>query len=230
MNGSTDVHEETFALIKGKDITLVLDMGNGFSWEINGNDVDSPKNVNLSVTPDADIPVKVIYRLTGECYCTSFTLEYSGEFGFIAKLSMGLGKENKGLYANLYYYLGDGEFEFIDSAKVNSEGVAKLSLSHASDYVVIVDETDHAADNESGDAEKPESGETDHAADNESGDAEKPESGETNHAVDNESGDDEKPESNETNHGTGVVVFGLIAVIILAAAVTVVLSRKKKQK
>ena len=211
MNGSTDVHEETFALIKGKDITLVLDMGNGFSWEINGNDVDSPKNVNLSVTPDADIPVKVINRLTGECYCTSFTLEYSGEFGFIAKLSMGLGKENKGLYANLYYYLGDGEFEFIGSAKVNSEGVAKLSLSHASDYVVIVDETDHAADNESGDAEKPESGETNHAADNESGDA-------------------EKPESNETNHGTGVVVFGLIAVIILAAAVTVVLSRKKKQK
>ena len=211
MNGSTDVHEETFALIKGKDITLVLDMGNGFSWEINGNDVDSPKNVNLSVTPDADIPIKVINRLTGECYCTSFTLEYSGEFGFIAKLSMGLGKENKGLYANLYYYLGDGEFEFIGSAKVNSEGVAKLSLSHASDYVVIVDETDHAADNESGDAEKPESGETDHAADNESGDAEKPESG-------------------ETNHGTGIVVFGLIAVIILAAAVTVVLSRKKKQK
>ena len=230
MNGSTDVHEETFALIKGKDITLVLDMGNGFSWEINGNDVDSPKNVNLSVTPDADIPVKVINRLTGECYCTSFTLEYSGEFGFIAKLSMGLGKENKGLYANLYYYLGDGEFEFIGSAKVNSEGVAKLSLSHASDYVVIVDETDHAADNKSGDAEKPESGETDHAADNESGDAEKPESGETNHAVDNESGDAEKPESNETNHGTGVVVFVLIAVIILAAAVTVVLSRKKKQK
>ena len=230
MNGSTDVHEETFALIKGKDITLVLDMGNGFSWEINGNDVDSPKNVNLSVTPDADIPVKVINRLTGECYCTSFTLEYSGEFGFIAKLSMGLGKENKGLYANLYYYLGDGEFEFIGSAKVNSEGVAKLSLSHASDYVVIVDETDHAADNESGDAEKPESGETDHAADNESGDAEKPESGETDHAADNESGDAEKPESNETNHGTGVVVFGLIAVIILAAAVTVVLSRKKKQK
>ena len=211
MNGSTDVHEETFALIKGKDITLVLDMGNGFSWEINGNDVDSPKNVNLSVTPDADIPVKVINRLTGECYCTSFTLEYSGEFGFIAKLSMGLGKENKGLYANLYYYLGDGEFEFIGSAKVNSEGVAKLSLSHASDYVVIVDETDHAADNKSGDAEKPESGETDHAADNESGDA-------------------EKLESNETNHGTGVVVFVLIAVIILAAAVTVVLSRKKKQK
>ena len=230
MNGSTDVHEETFALIKGKDITLVLDMGNGFSWEINGNDVDSPKNVNLSVTPDADIPVKVINRLTGECYCTSFTLEYSGEFGFIAKLSMGLGKENKGLYANLYYYLGDGEFEFIGSAKVNSEGVAKLSLSHASDYVVIVDETDHAADNKSGDAEKPESGETDHAADNESGDAEKPESGETNHAVDNESGDAEKLESNETNHGTGVVVFVLIAVIILAAAVTVVLSRKKKQK
>ena len=230
MNGSTDVHEETFALIKGKDITLVLDMGNGFSWEINGNDVDSPKNVNLSVTPEADIPVKVINRLTGECYCTSFTLEYSGEFGFIAKLSMGLGKENKGLYANLYYYLGDGEFEFIGSAKVNSEGVAKLSLSHASDYVVIVDETDHAADNESGDAEKPESGETDHAADNESGDAEKPESSETDHAVDNESGDAEKPESNETNHGTGVVVFGLIAVIILAAAVTVVLSRKKKQK
>ena len=190
MNGSTDVPKETFELIKGKDITLVLDMGNGFSWEINGNDVDSPKDVSLGVTPDADIPVKIINRLTGECYYASFTLEYSGEFGFTAKLSMGLGKENKGLFANLYYYLGDDEFEFIGSAKINSKGVAKLPLSHASDYVVIVDETDHAADNESGDAEKPESG--------------------------------------ETNPGTGAAVSGLTAVTILAAAVTVVLSRKKK--
>lgn len=190
MNGSTDVPKETFELIKGKDITLVLDMDNGFSWEINGNDVDSPKDVSLGVTPDADIPVKIINRLTGECYYASFTLEYSGEFGFTAKLSMGLGKENKGLFANLYYYLGDDEFEFIGSAKINSKGVAKLPLSHASDYVVIVDETDHAADNESGDAEKPESG--------------------------------------ETNPGTGAAVSGLTSVTILAAAVTIVLSRKKK--
>ena len=190
MNGSTDVPKKTFELIKGKDITLVLDMGNGFSWEINGNDVDSPKDVSLGVTPDADIPVKIINRLTGECYYASFTLEYSGEFGFTAKLSMGLGKENKGLFANLYYYLGDDEFEFIGSAKINSKGVAKLPLSHASDYVVIVDETDHAADNESGDAEKPESG--------------------------------------ETNPSTGAAVSGLTAITILAAAVTAVLSRKKK--
>ena len=51
---------------------------------------------------------------------------------------------------------------------------------------------------------------------------------ENDHAADNESGDAEKSENDETNPVTGAEVAGLIALIILAAAVAVVLSRKKK--
>ena len=51
---------------------------------------------------------------------------------------------------------------------------------------------------------------------------------ENDHAADNESGDAEKSENDETNPVTGAAVAGLIALIILAAAVAVVLSRKKK--
>ncbi len=51
---------------------------------------------------------------------------------------------------------------------------------------------------------------------------------ENDYAADNESGDAEKSENDETNHVTGAAVAGLIALIILAAAVAVVLSRKKK--
>ena len=51
---------------------------------------------------------------------------------------------------------------------------------------------------------------------------------ENDHAADNESGDAEKSENDENNPVTGAAVAGLIALIILAAAVAVVLSRKKK--
>ena len=51
---------------------------------------------------------------------------------------------------------------------------------------------------------------------------------ENDHAADNESGDAEKSENDETNPVTGAAVAGLIALIIPAAAVAVVLSRKKK--
>ena len=51
---------------------------------------------------------------------------------------------------------------------------------------------------------------------------------ENDHAADNESGDAEKSENDETNPVTGAAVAGLIALIILAAAVAVVLSRRKK--
>ena len=34
---------DIFDSIKGEDVTLVLDMGNGLSWKINGQDITEPQ-------------------------------------------------------------------------------------------------------------------------------------------------------------------------------------------
>ena len=109
MNGTTVVPKDVIDSIKGKDTTLVLDMGNGLSWKIYGKDItDAAGDIDFDVTVGADagksIPVDVINNVTGERYSMNLTLAYDGEFGFTATLTVNMESKNAGLYANLFYY------------------------------------------------------------------------------------------------------------------------------
>ena len=105
MNGTTVVPKDVIDSIKGKDTTLVLDMGNGLSWKINGQDItDAAGDIDFDVTVGADagksIPVDVINNVTGERSSMNLTLAYDGEFGFTATLTVNMESKNAGLYAN----------------------------------------------------------------------------------------------------------------------------------
>ena len=109
MNGTTVVPKDILDSIKGKDVTLVLDMENGISWKINGKEItDAAGDIDFDVTVGADagksIPVDVINNVTGERYSMNLTLAYDGEFGFTATLTVNMESKNAGLYANLFYY------------------------------------------------------------------------------------------------------------------------------
>ena len=109
MNGTTVVPKNIFDSIKGEDVTLVLDMGNGLSWKINGQDITEPSgDIDFGVTVGADagksIPVDVINSVTGERYSMNLSLAYDGELGFTAILTINMDSKNAGLYANLFYY------------------------------------------------------------------------------------------------------------------------------
>ena len=55
MNGTTVVPKDVIDSIKGKDTTLVLDMGNGLSWKIYGKDItDAAGDIDFDVTVEAD--------------------------------------------------------------------------------------------------------------------------------------------------------------------------------
>ena len=144
MNGSTEIPKDILSDIKGKDIDLVLDMGNGFTWTINGKKVTEPKDVDLGVSEGSNIPVQVINNLTGERSHTTITLAYDGDFGFEAVLTVNLGSDNSGAYANLYYYNGSNSAtEFISSGLIGSNGKAGLTFTHASEYVIVIDSYSH---------------------------------------------------------------------------------------
>ena len=162
-SGSTTLDKEVFETLAGKDVTLVVELGDGLSWTVNGSDI--PENadftdIDLGVTMNSDgIPVDIINAITGEHGSVQMTLAHNGAFGFTMTLSAPLGTENAGLWANLYYYkvndgeagregpLGDNEstnkMSFETAAKINSDGTASLSFSHASQYAIVIDDHNH---------------------------------------------------------------------------------------
>ena len=145
MNGTTVVPKDVIDSIKGKDTTLVLDMGNGLSWKIFGKDITGAAgDIDFGVTVGADagksIPVDVINNVTGERYSINLTLAYDGELGFKATLTVNMESKNAGLYANLFYYNEQtGELEFICAGQIDADGNAELEFTHASDYTIVVD-------------------------------------------------------------------------------------------
>ena len=145
MNGTTVVPKDVIDSIKGKDTTLVLDMGNGLSWKVYGKDITGAAgDIDFGVTVGADagksIPVDVINNVTGERYSINLTLAYDGELGFKATLTVNMESKNAGLYANLFYYNEQtGELEFICAGQIDADGNAELEFTHASDYTIVVD-------------------------------------------------------------------------------------------
>ncbi len=149
MNGTTVVPGDIFDRLKGRDITITFDMGDGILWSVNGKSITRDADASLDRAGEIDfdlktgvsaIPVDIVNNVTGERYSIQISLAYSGEFGFTAVLSIGLGKENVGYTASLYYYnKTTGELEFICKDTVAEDGTVSLSFTHASDYVIAID-------------------------------------------------------------------------------------------
>lgn len=138
-DGKTVIPAEILALVKGKNIDLVLNMGNGTSWTINGESVEIAKSVDMGIRKGtSNIPASVLNTVTGERFTVQMSLKYDGEFGFFAELSVDLGSRNDGRYADLYYYNEKSkEMEIIDSSEIIG-GKAGFVMSHASEYAIVI--------------------------------------------------------------------------------------------
>ena len=149
MNGTTDVPAEVFENVAGEDVDVTFELEGGVSWTVNGQDI--PEGVDLSdldlgVTLNSDgIPVDVINTITGERDTVQMTLAHDGDFGFTMTLTAPLGAENAGYWANLYHFDEDAErLIFETAAEIDADGSVSLSLSHASQYAIVIDDHSHA--------------------------------------------------------------------------------------
>ncbi len=159
MNGTSVVPGDVFHDFKGKDVTMMLDMGDGITWKVNGKSVVSHNiaDIDFSVTvgteekPLNNIPVEVINSVSGDNYSMNISLAYDGEFGFTAVLALNMETKNAGLFANLFYYNEQtGKLEFVCADKIASDGTAELTFTHASEYTIVVDEASMAPVADSG--------------------------------------------------------------------------------
>lgn len=140
------ISADVFNAIKGKDITLAFQLENGVVWKINGKNITDAKDISLGVTLDSsNVPQNVVASVKDEevKYTKQVSLDFDGEFGATATISIPLGTEGAGYYANLYYYNPTtGALEYMQTVKIGADGSAEFTFTHASDYVITVSETD----------------------------------------------------------------------------------------
>lgn len=142
MKDTTVVTKDILTAAKGKDVNVVLEM-DGYSWTINGKDIDEVKDVDLKVTLDTKaIPDEKVKALAGDKKTKQLTLAYDGEFGFEAELNINVGKDYAKQYGNLYWY-NDNKLTFVDAGQVDENGNLSLTFNHASDYVIVFDKEAH---------------------------------------------------------------------------------------
>lgn len=143
---TTKIPANVFESIKGKDMNVTFKVSDQASWIINGKDitgnVTAPIDLGL-VVGTSDIPKQKVTALADGNETIQLSLNYDGVFGFEGILRLSVGKDHSGKIANLYYYNETtGKFEYYQAVQVKEDGTVDFKFSHASDYVIVLNDTD----------------------------------------------------------------------------------------
>ncbi len=145
LNGARTLPASVLSGIKGKDISLNLDMENGFIWKINGASITSetPADTDLFVTNTAEYIPEALYRLVSTNQNDfGFHLGRNGDFDFPAVLSVKADASCAGLMANLFWYDVENKvLQCIQTVTVSgaferSIPYADFTLSKGQDYFI----------------------------------------------------------------------------------------------
>jgi LPXTG-motif cell wall-anchored protein len=145
MADATVIPTDILNAAKGQDVDVEFVMtdenGQEYTWTINGNSIteENLKDVNLKVNMGTDnIPSAIVNSTVGDQQTVQLNLESHGLFGFTADLRIYVGKEYAGQYASLYYYT-NGRLEIQNSCVIDADGYTTLRFTHASDYVIAIE-------------------------------------------------------------------------------------------
>ena len=145
LNGAKVLPASVLSGIKGKDISLNLNMENGFIWKINGTSItaETSADTDLSVTNTAEyIPAALYSLISTNQNDFGFHLGRNGTFDFPAVLSVKTDASCAGLMANLFWYdVEKGFLQCIQTVTVSgaferSIPYADFTLSKGQDYFI----------------------------------------------------------------------------------------------
>ena len=145
LNGAKVFPATVLSEIKGKDISLNLDMENGFIWKINGTSItaETHADIDISVTNTAEyIPAALYSLISANQNDFGFHLGRNGAFDFPAVLSVKADASCAGFMANLFWYdVENGVLQCIQTVTVGgaferSIPYADFTLSKGQDYFI----------------------------------------------------------------------------------------------
>lgn len=143
---TTKIPASVFESIKGKDMNVTFKVSDQASWIINGKDITGNVTAQIDlglVVGTSDIPKQKVTALADGNETIQLSLNYDGVFGFEGILRLSVGTDYSGKIANLYYYNETtGKFEYYQAVQVKEDGTVDFKFSHASDYVIVLNDTD----------------------------------------------------------------------------------------
>lgn len=207
--------DTVFSSIAGKPMTVTFDLGAGFYWSVNGEEIPAASDTvyqgyDLGVASNTgSIPAAVSETLpdgvTGNPPI-DLSLSHEGAFGFRMTLTVPVGTERSGYWANLYYFNPAAQkMEFRCAVKIDQLGNAHFPFTHASQYAVVIDASAHSA--ETINAANP-------PAPEEEPPVKKPENN--------------KPVSTSRKLGVGVIISLVVAVLAVAGAILVLVTKLRR--
>lgn len=159
MNGFTEVDTNVLKQLKETpDATVVLVFENGLTWTIKGSEIEDEEfdnYINMSAElfekeddQKPNIPQNLIDGIAKSKDYKFLSLKHNGKFGFKAVLTLQLGEENAGKTVTIYYY-DEANAKMAEPVSYIAEagGIVKYAFTHASDYVITIEETSEEPSN-----------------------------------------------------------------------------------
>lgn len=143
MNDETTVPSSVLSALKGKNVTLSLKLGNGAVFTINGQDVTSARDINISTKYNTDrIPstlVKKAYQKFNAVSTAQISVN-SNSFGAKVDITVKFAAKRSGCTARLYRYNPDKRsLSLIDTSTVESTGQCTFDgVAKGGDFVVVL--------------------------------------------------------------------------------------------
>ncbi len=159
MNGFTEVDTNVLKQLKETpDATVVLVFENGLTWTIKGSEIEDEEfdnYINMSAElfekeddQKPNIPQNLIDGIAKSKDYKFLSLKHNGKFGFKAVLTLQLGEENAGKTVTIYYYdKANAKMAEPVSYIAEAGGIVKYAFTHASDYVITIEETSEEPSN-----------------------------------------------------------------------------------
>lgn len=160
MNGATKISNELLETLQGQNVEISIILNNGIKWTIDGKDISEivHQGVDLAVNLNTKhVPEKAIDELLNtaiEQQIKQISLLHNGNFGFKAELTINLSDMLKGFeeagksesersnkIAGIYYFDSKtGKLVLQSASKLDKDGNAEFSFTHASEYVILINE------------------------------------------------------------------------------------------
>lgn len=124
--------------LRGKDVNLELYMGNGFTWKINGKNLNSIPSYQIYIPLDVKrISDSDISKKAKERDIKIIELGHNGSFYGTYNLQMSLSTDYAKKTVYLYKYLeNSSKLSYKGAAKADSDGYVTFPFTSASTYVV----------------------------------------------------------------------------------------------